>query len=100
MPLLTDEGFVSYFVAPLLSKGQVKGVLEFSTARRFKRDDEWLEYLETMAVQAAIAIDNAAMFEGLQRSNLELAWRTTPPSKAGPGRWICATAKPRATPSG
>jgi putative nucleotidyltransferase with HDIG domain len=32
-----------------------------------------MEFLETLAGQAAIAIDNAKLFEGLQRSNVELA---------------------------
>jgi HD-GYP domain-containing protein (c-di-GMP phosphodiesterase class II) len=33
---------------------------------------EWMNYLETLGGQAAIAIDNAQLFEGMQRSNLEL----------------------------
>jgi PAS domain S-box-containing protein len=72
-PLLTDEGFVSYFAAPLVAKGQVKGVLEIFNRAPLEPDNEWLEFLDTLAVQAAIAIDNAGLFEGLQRSNLELA---------------------------
>jgi PAS domain S-box-containing protein len=72
-PLLTDEGFISYFAAPLVAKGQVKGVLEIFHRAPLEPDNEWLEFLDTLAVQAAIAIDNAGLFEGLQRSNLELA---------------------------
>ncbi len=72
-PLLTEEGFVSYFAAPLMAKGQVKGVLEIFHRAPVEPDNEWLEFLDTLAVQAAIAIDNAGLFEGLQRSNLELA---------------------------
>jgi PAS domain S-box-containing protein/putative nucleotidyltransferase with HDIG domain len=72
-PLLTEEGFVSYFAAPLVAKGQVKGVLEIFHRVPLEPDNEWLEFLDTLAVQAAIAIDNAGLFEGLQRSNLELA---------------------------
>lgn len=72
-PLLTEEGFVSYFAAPLVAKGQVKGVLEIFHRAPLEPDTEWLEFLDTLAVQAAIAIDNAGLFEGLQRSNLELA---------------------------
>ncbi len=72
-PLLTEEGFVSYFAAPLVAKGQVKGVLEIFNRAPLEPDNEWLEFLDTLAVQAAIAIDNAGLFEGLQRSNLELA---------------------------
>ena len=72
-PLLTEEGFVSYFAAPLLAKGQVKGVLEIFNRAPLEPDNEWLEFLDTLAVQAAIAIDNASLFEGLQKSNLDLA---------------------------
>jgi hypothetical protein len=35
-------------------------------------DQEWLDYLETLAEQAAIAIDNSSLFADLQRSNLDL----------------------------
>jgi HD-GYP domain-containing protein (c-di-GMP phosphodiesterase class II) len=71
--LLTDEGFVSYFAAPLVANGQVKGVLEIFNRAPLEPDNEWLEFLDTLAVQAAIAIDNASLFEGLQKSNLDLA---------------------------
>jgi PAS domain S-box-containing protein len=73
VPQIADEQFASYFAVPLISKGQVKGVLEIFHRTRIDPDAEWLEFLDTLAVQAAIAIDNSALFEDLQRSNLELA---------------------------
>ncbi|MDP1993502.1 MAG: HD-GYP domain-containing protein, partial [Syntrophales bacterium] len=36
------------------------------------RNQEWLDFLEALAAQAAIAIDNAALFNDLQRLNIEL----------------------------
>lgn len=72
MDQLQSEGFISYIGAPLLSKGQVKGVLEVFHRTPMEPDPEWLSYLETIAEQAAIAIDNAVLFEDLQRSNVEL----------------------------
>jgi putative nucleotidyltransferase with HDIG domain len=39
---------------------------------RVARDEEQISFLETMATQAAIAIDNAQLFNDLQRSNFEL----------------------------
>jgi len=72
-PFLAGEGFAGYYAVPLLVKGQVKGVLEVFHRSGLQRDPEWLEFLETLAGQAAIAIDDAEMFENLQRSNLELA---------------------------
>jgi len=37
-----------------------------------KHDNEWIDFLEALAGQAAISIDNASLFDELQRSNLEL----------------------------
>jgi response regulator RpfG family c-di-GMP phosphodiesterase/PAS domain-containing protein/putative methionine-R-sulfoxide reductase with GAF domain len=71
--LLRGEDFKSYFVAPLVAKGQVKGVLEVFTRKPISPDPEWYNFLETLAGQTAIAIDNASLFENLQRSNIELA---------------------------
>ena len=72
-PLLAGEGFNAYYAAPLVAKGQVKGVLEIFHRAPLDPDPEWVEFLEALAGQAAIAIDNATLFEGLQRSNAELA---------------------------
>jgi PAS domain S-box-containing protein len=71
-PLLKAEGFVSYFAAPLVAKGQVKGVLEIFHRSPLDPDKEWLGFLEALSVQAAIAIDNAELFNDLQRSNIDL----------------------------
>ena len=71
--LLQTEQFVSYVGVPLIAKGEIKGVLEIFTRQPLTLNAQWLELLQTMAGQAAIAIDNATLFENLQRSNLELA---------------------------
>ncbi len=71
--LAADEGFVSYHAAPLIVKGQIKGVLEVFQRTLLEPDEEWLAFLETLAGQAAIGIDNNQLFENLQRSNFELA---------------------------
>ncbi|RJQ49211.1 MAG: HD domain-containing protein [Nitrospiraceae bacterium] len=68
----TEEEFVTYFAVPLISKGQVKGVLEIFNRSFLDTDQSWLDFLEAIADQGAIAVDNATMFEDLQRSNLEL----------------------------
>jgi response regulator RpfG family c-di-GMP phosphodiesterase len=67
-----QEGFVSYYGTPLLAKGQLKGVLEVFQRKIFEPDIEWLNFLSALAGQASIAIDNALLFNGLQRSNTEL----------------------------
>ena len=73
------EQFLTYYGLPLISKGQVKGVLEIFYRSTFKLDQEWLDFLKTLATQAAIAIDNTNLFEQLQYSNFELtmAYDTT-----------------------
>ncbi|MGB7539321.1 MAG: HD domain-containing phosphohydrolase [Anaerolineales bacterium] len=70
--MLAAEGFSSYIAAPLIARGQVKGVLEVFHRRRLDPDPGWISCLETMAEQAAIAIDNALLFDDLQRTNIEL----------------------------
>jgi putative nucleotidyltransferase with HDIG domain len=67
------EGFVSYVGVPLIAKGQVRGVLEIFHRTPKKFDEEWIDFLESLAGQAAISIDNASLFDDLQRSNLELS---------------------------
>ena len=70
---LADAGFTEYYGVPLSSRGQLKGVLEVFRRASRRLDPDWLEYLETLAGQAALAVDSIQMFEGLIRSNLELA---------------------------
>ncbi|MEW6718147.1 MAG: GAF domain-containing protein [Chloroflexota bacterium] len=72
-PLLKSEGFVTYVGVPLIAKGQIKGVLEIFHRQPFDPDQEWWDFLETLAGQAAVAIDNATLFSDLQHSNVELA---------------------------
>jgi putative nucleotidyltransferase with HDIG domain len=71
--LLTEEGFVTYFGVPLIAKGQIKGVLETFHRSSIEPDPEWRNFLETLAGQAAIAIDNSVLFEELQQTNLNLS---------------------------
>lgn len=72
-PLLGEEDFVAYYAVPLVAKGRVQGVLELFHRSPLTITQEWLDFLDALAGQAAIAIDSAALFANLQRSNLELA---------------------------
>ena len=78
-PLLAREEFVVYHGAPLIAKGEIKGVLEVFHRSALNLDQDWLSFLETLAGQAAIAIESAELFADLQRSNTELmlAYDTT-----------------------
>jgi response regulator RpfG family c-di-GMP phosphodiesterase len=77
--LLKREGFVTYIGIPLIVKGQIKGVFEVFHRARLSPPPDWMEFLHTLAGQAAIAIDSTQLFENLQRSNQELiqAYDTT-----------------------
>jgi len=78
-PNFSAEDFETYFGLPLIAKGQIKGVLEAYHRSPLKPDQIWTDFLETLAKQAAIAIDNATLFSDLQSSNTELtlAYDTT-----------------------
>ncbi len=69
---LSREMFHGYCGVPLISKGKVIGVLEVFHRASVERDQDWLDFLNTLAGQAALAIDNTQMFTGLQRSNMDL----------------------------
>ncbi len=70
--LYRREGFVSQVAVPFMAKGQLKGVLEVFLRHPLRAEAEWVEFLSTLAGQAAIAIDNIQLFENLQRANLEI----------------------------
>lgn len=71
-PFFMSEGFNTYIAAPLIAKGQVVGVMELFNREPLEPDYEWREFLDTLAGQAAIAIDNAALFKARQQSSIEL----------------------------
>jgi putative nucleotidyltransferase with HDIG domain/PAS domain S-box-containing protein len=71
-PYIKGEDFISYVGAPLEAKGRVRGVLEVYSRSPLKMDQDWVDYLEVVAGQIAIAVDNATLFKDLQRSNSEL----------------------------
>jgi HD-GYP domain-containing protein (c-di-GMP phosphodiesterase class II) len=69
-----DEGFISYYGIPLIAKGEVHGVLEIFKRSPIDPTPEWLNFLEMLGGQAAIAVDNAMLFNSLQRTNAELTF--------------------------
>lgn len=70
--MVTREGFVSYFGAPLLARGEVLGVLELFHRSECHPDSSWLNFFEIVAGQVAIAIDHVKTLGDLQRANLDL----------------------------
>jgi PAS domain S-box-containing protein len=72
-PDLSSEHFVTYLGVPLVAKGQIRGVLEIFNREPVQFDAAKDSFLEILAGQAAIAIDNSELFENLQSSNTELS---------------------------
>jgi PAS domain S-box-containing protein len=70
--MLKAEEFLEFYAVPLIAKGEVKGVLEVFHRTALDSNPEWLDFLETLAKQAAITIDQTQLFDNLQRVNLEL----------------------------
>ncbi|MEJ5224152.1 MAG: HD domain-containing phosphohydrolase [Anaerolineales bacterium] len=71
--VMEREGLRGYCAVPLVTKGQVKGVLEVFSKSPLNVDAEWVEFLESLAGLAAISIENATLIETIQRTNTELA---------------------------
>jgi PAS domain S-box-containing protein len=71
-PTFAKEGFHTYLGIPLIAKGEIKGVLEIFNRDPMEPDEEWLNFMETLAGQIAIAIDSTTLFTSLQRSNINL----------------------------
>lgn len=70
---LKAEAFEAYVIVPLITKGNVTGILEIFHRAPLNLAPEWLDFLEALGGQAAIAIDNALLFKNLQRSNADLS---------------------------
>ncbi len=76
---LAKEKFVGYYAVPLFGKGAAKGVIEMYFRKPITLSVEWRNFMNALAGQATIAIDNAHLFQTLQRANqeLSLAYDTT-----------------------
>ncbi|MFH2104156.1 MAG: HD domain-containing phosphohydrolase, partial [Chloroflexota bacterium] len=71
-PSFKSEEFDTYFGVPLIAKGWVKGVLEIFHRSSLQPDQNWMDFMKALSGQAAIAIDNASLFDDLQRSHIDL----------------------------
>jgi PAS domain S-box-containing protein len=69
---IAREGFLTAYIVPLIAKGLVKGVLQVFHRSLLEPDKVWLDYLETLAGQAAIAVDSSFTYEDLYHSNIEI----------------------------
>lgn len=69
----TGQTNLVYHGIPLIFHGKVIGILETYHKPPCRHDKEAFEFLEALAGQAAIAIDNANLYEDLQQTSRQLA---------------------------
>jgi HD-GYP domain-containing protein (c-di-GMP phosphodiesterase class II)/putative methionine-R-sulfoxide reductase with GAF domain len=69
---LIGESFVSFIALPLVAKGELKGVLQLFHRTRLEPTRDWMDFLQALAGQAAIAIDNAQLFQTQEQANRRL----------------------------
>lgn len=70
--LIRGQGVIAYYAVPLMAHDELKGVLEVFD-RASHPDEDWKNYLETLAGQAAIAIDHSKLLENLKEANQEMS---------------------------
>jgi len=70
--IIREEGIASLMTVPIMLRGDLVGILWVAsrTARTFSQED--VGALQRMAAQAAIALENARLYEDLRRSHDEL----------------------------
>jgi PAS domain S-box-containing protein/putative nucleotidyltransferase with HDIG domain len=71
-PNFEIEGFRSSWSIPLWSRAGLQGVLELYTRTIKDFGEDWNTFLQSLAVQAAIAIENSRLFTDLQTANQDL----------------------------
>ncbi|TMA85070.1 MAG: GAF domain-containing protein, partial [Deltaproteobacteria bacterium] len=65
------HGFVSYLGVPLIAKGNAVGILGFYTKEPHEFTQQEIDFLTTLAGQAAVAIHNARLYEETERRRRE-----------------------------
>jgi PAS domain S-box-containing protein len=70
--LVKSEGFRSFFITPLIVNFELRGLIQVFLKQPFYPDGEWIQFYETLAGQAAIAINESILWKNLQVSNIEL----------------------------
>jgi len=66
------HGLVSYLGVPLIAKGEALGVISFYTKEEHEFSRQEVEFLTTVAGQAAIAIQNSLLYEQTKKQAEEL----------------------------
>jgi signal transduction histidine kinase len=67
------QGLVSYLGIPLAAKDETLGVLSFCTKEKHQFGSDEVEFLQTLAGEAAVAISNSQLYERVKNLADELA---------------------------
>jgi PAS domain S-box-containing protein len=76
--LFAREGFKTFGSVPLLSRGKLVGVFEVFHRGVLQPDQEWLEFLDDLAGDAALAIDRTALYSAVQQTGRDGALKPKP----------------------
>jgi len=68
---IANEHFTAYLGVPLVAKDNLLGVLEIFHRNPLTVEQDWVKFLEILANEAAIAIDNARLLSDAQQSYKE-----------------------------
>jgi hypothetical protein len=94
---MDSEKFLFYSGMPLVTKGRIRGVLEVFHRSPRVLDETWLRLLDALSAQTAIAVENASMFQDLQRSNADLGLAYEATIEGWSRALDCATRRPKGT---
>jgi HD-GYP domain-containing protein (c-di-GMP phosphodiesterase class II) len=72
-PWTITESFIAYIGLPLLYNNEINGVLEIFHRTPLQLEADLLDFLQSLANQAALVVDHAIKLETLQTDNMELA---------------------------
>jgi len=86
--LFAREGFKAYGAAPLIVGGKLMGVLEVFHRSVLEPDREWLEFLDALATDAALAIEHASLQHQARESRSPAGPRSTSPAVSSLDREI------------
>ena len=72
LPAIREKSYQAYVGIPLTAQGKLKGVLAVFHSIPLTPDAAWLNFLDTLAHQATIAIDNAQLMQDLKEHTQQL----------------------------
>ncbi|MDX1437646.1 MAG: GAF domain-containing protein, partial [Anaerolineales bacterium] len=75
-PALVEHPYLSWLGIPLISKGEVVGVIALEKLERAFYNQEHIQIARTFAAQATVALENARLFEESLRRTVELDERS------------------------